>query len=75
MRKSGSNFFGDITAAQLLTWLCCGAVVYSTFTSADAVAAEKFRSIEQAIGELKAEISTVRSRPCPYLGYELEKGK
>lgn len=75
MRKSGSNFFGDITAAQLLTWLCCGAVVYSTFTNADAVAAEKFRTIEKSIEELRIELVSVRSRPCPYLGYELEKGK
>lgn len=75
MRRSESSFFEGITAAHLLTWICCGAVVYSSFSSADAVAAEKFNSIEKSIAELKLQVETIRSKPCPYLGYDLEKDK
>lgn len=60
-----------------LPTLILGAImVYTTFTSNDAVTSEKFRSIEASINELKSDLKNMRdTAQCPDYGRYSEAKK
>lgn len=63
MKKDGNNWFDQITAKDILTYLCCAAVAYSSFVSANAVSVVEVTEIKRRLGTIEGDVQyLVRQR-------------
>jgi hypothetical protein len=63
MKNEENNFFGGITARDLLTWLCCAAVAYTGFSEADVRWEEKLVAMNERVKSIEDDVQyLVRER-------------
>jgi len=63
MKNEENNFFGGITVKDLLTWICCAAVVYTGFSNADVRWEEKLVAMNDRIKSIEDDVQyLVRER-------------